>query len=146
MAPGRPDVCYKYDSAAGGEIRITLPQGVDRRRAVDICDAVEAAVAAALLEKASQVRHGAEAAKEQPAAEESRSEKVREWPSCGTVSVREIVDFWNIGRSSFRARVRSGEFAPALECPGRAPNAPKVWDALTIGRDLAACGYTRRGA
>ena len=67
------------------------------------------------------------------------------WPESGFVTVNDIVGYWNIGTSSFRNRVRSGVFSRAVDCPDRSPNAPKVWDAAVIGRELAANGYVRRG-
>ena len=70
---------------------------------------------------------------------------LKAWPESGFVTVNDIVGYWNIGTSSFRNRVRSGVFSRAVECPDRSPNAPKVWDAAVIGRELAANGYVRRG-
>lgn len=70
---------------------------------------------------------------------------LKAWPESGFVTVNDIVGYWNIGTSSFRNRVRSGVFSHAVDCPDRSPNAPKVWDAAVIGRELAANGYVRRG-
>ena len=70
---------------------------------------------------------------------------LKAWPESGFVTVNDIVGNWNIGTSSFRNRVRSGVFSHAVDCPDRSPNAPKVWDAAVIGRELAANGYVRRG-
>lgn len=76
---------------------------------------------------------------------EASASSLDAWPESGFVTVNDIVGYWNIGTSSFRNRVRSGVFSRAVECPDRSPNAPKVWDAAVIGRELAANGYVRRG-
>ena len=76
---------------------------------------------------------------------EASASSLGAWPESGFVTVNDIVGYWNIGTSSFRNRVRSGVFSRAVECPDRSPNAPKVWDAAVIGRELAANGYVRRG-
>lgn len=70
---------------------------------------------------------------------------LEDWPDRGGVSVRDIVHFWSIGRSSFLNRVREGIFSPALELEDRAPNAPKLWDAAVVGPELVKAGYVRRG-
>lgn len=79
------------------------------------------------------------------AEKEDAVSSLAEWPSVGMVTVSDIVKFWNIGRSSFRNRVREGIFSKAVDCPDRAFNAPKVWDAAVVGAELAKAGYVRRG-
>lgn len=155
MATVRADVCYRYDSAEGCEIVIKLPQDVGRRLAVDVCDAVERAAFTVLASEPERACEGLPCpARPEPErltepdgsqAHEAEGARPAEWPSVGVVTASEIVAFWNIGKSSFRQRVRDGVFSGAASCPDRAPNAPKVWDAAEIGRELAANGYVRRG-
>lgn len=89
--------------------------------------------------------HDARLAADDDGDSEASASSLEAWPESGFVTVNDIVGYWNIGTSSFRNRVRSGVFSRAVECPDRSPNAPKVWDAAVIGRELAANGYVRRG-
>lgn len=66
-----------------------------------------------------------------------------DWPESGFVTADEICRYWNLGKSTFRNRVREGVLSPAAEC-GRADNAPKVWSAAVIGSDLLKAGFVRR--
>ena len=89
--------------------------------------------------------HDARLAADDDGDSEASASSLEAWPESGFVTVNDIVGYWNIGTSSFRNRVRSGVFSRAVECPDRSPNAPKVWDAAVIGRELTANGYVRRG-
>lgn len=75
----------------------------------------------------------------------AKEESLKLWPQDGTVSLEQIVNYWTIGKSSFRVRVSSGEFIPALEMKGRSKASPKLWNASIIGRQLADAGFFRRG-
>ena len=67
-----------------------------------------------------------------------------DWPTQGYVTINEIINYWTIGRSSFLDRVRKGIFSKATILENRPHNAPKVWDASIIGKELSANGYVRR--
>ncbi|MCQ4763472.1 hypothetical protein [Cloacibacillus evryensis] len=75
----------------------------------------------------------------------AKEESLRRWPHEGTVDLSQIVAFWTIGKSSFRQRVSSGEFVPALEMKGRSKASPKLWGADAIGKQLADAGFFMRG-
>ena len=75
--------------------------------------------------------------KKHPAAHE-------DWPTQGYVTINEIINYWTIDRSSFLDRVRKGIFSKAMILENRPHNAPKVWDASIIGKELSANGYVRR--
>ena len=145
-------VSYTYSADFGGRITVGLPRHVDRRVGLDICDAVESVVKE-LLEGLSAVDNRpsvhvpipASDKETETAEKEDADSSLAEWPSVGMVTVSDIVKFWNIGRSSFRNRVREGIFSKAVDCPDRAFNAPKVWDAAVVGAELAKAGYVRRG-
>lgn len=68
----------------------------------------------------------------------------KDWPTQGYVTINEIVNYWTIGRSSFLDRVRKGIFSKSIQLKNRAHNAPKVWEAAVIGKELSTNGYVRR--
>lgn len=159
-------VSFTYSPDFGVKITVGLPKHVGREAGFEICDAIDALVRERLEGKeegrrllcASEPERACEGlprpARPEPErltepderqAHEAEGARPAEWPSVGVVTASEIVAFWNIGKSSFRQRVRDGVFSGAVSCPDRAPNAPKVWDAAEIGRELAANGYVRRG-
>ena len=126
------DVCYKYDSAAGGEIRVTLPKGVDRRRAVDICDAVEAAVAAALSGKKPDFSAAGKTAAQ---AVQPELEYVP-FPTEGTVTMKEITAAWKISQATYYRHLDI--YPNPLKMEGAAKNAPARFDAAAVAH---AFGY-----
>ncbi|WP_352401591.1 hypothetical protein [Synergistes jonesii] len=148
-------VSFTYSPDFGVKITVGLPKHVGREAGFEICDAIDALVREQLEGKEERRRATRASCPEpteealpavaEPEAEENAEPRPAEWPSVGVVTASEIVAFWNIGKSSFRQRVRDGVFSGAISCPDRAPNAPKVWDAATVGRELAAAGYVRRG-
>ena len=154
-------VSCTYSPSFGVKITVGLPRHIGREAGFEICDAIDALIRERLKESTitpvtdsagSYVQHEQEAPVPAPAPihpsplpVDAGAEALAEWPSIGKVTVGQIVAYWNIGGSSFRNRVRDGVFSIAVDCPDRAVNAPKVWDAATIGRELAASGYVRRG-
>lgn len=106
---------------------------------------MEGQAAAQRAVEAAAARAGDEGRGESAPAAGGEAPCVREWPTTGFVTAAEIVSWWNLGQSSFRNRVRSGEFSAPADLPDRPENAAKVWDAAVIGRELEAAGYVRRG-
>ncbi len=166
-------VSCTYSPDFGVKITVGLPKYVGREAGFELCDAIDALVRERLegreegrrLFRASETEclrvepEGESGGLPRPArpepedlvepdgrqAHSAGQAPSAEWPSAGVVTVNEIVAFWNIGKSSFRQRVRDGVFSRAVDCPDRAPNAPKVWDAAVVGAELARAGYVRRG-
>lgn len=157
-------VSCTYSPDFGVKITVGLPKHVGREAGFEICDAIDALVRERLegreegrrLLRASETERACEGLPSRPEPEGFAEPDGRQahsagqapsagWPSAGVVTVNEIVAFWNIGKSSFRQRVRDGVFSGAVDCPDRAPNAPKVWDAAVVGAELAKAGYVRRG-
>ena len=118
------DVCYRYDSASGGQIVVTLPQGVDRRRAVDVCDAVEEAVKAALAGKKPDFSADGKTAQ----AVQTALEYVP-FPTEGTVTMKEITAAWKISQATY---YRHLDIYPKPLSPQGAKNAPARFDAAAV--------------
>lgn len=113
----------------------------DLRRAAFEKEQADAAVAE-LEESAAPER---QLVSKEEFAEFAKAESLSRWPKDGAVDLSQIVAFWNIGKSSFRARMNAGKFARPLELKGRSKASPRVWPAKIVGEQLAAEGYLMRG-
>ena len=146
------------DLLSGPIIYISFPVGFSNYEALKLTDKLNMFLNVNSDEPAldtsqdSYVKYDEEAEKTRDVAESTKYEQIHAetmrneydgWPSDGYVTIKDIVSYWNIGRSSFLERVRKGVFSKAAH-NNRPANAPKVWEASAIGRDLYNNGYVRR--